>query len=359
MEEEASARGGMHAAILEKQRSDEELRLLVDRCEAAESERETLRRQVDRLQAGLDKTTTQRDNHCAHAEILLKEKNRSVREPQPPTRARYALNRNAAHLCPACPSRRGLPGLAGVTTRPAGYPRGGVPPAAERQLHLLTPCALTRYSKEVSTLKKELEAVYRAACDEADALARSARAVSARPASRVLQPTCLKVRCALDLGFRQHAHPPAYPRARHTTRCWCELTASPSMPRQENNRRVVNTMAAHVAAHAAKKPAPAPHAFSHLELPWTAERDGLVERVKGCVVHPSCSRRTSLMRRAPCIIASHASVRSSCIVHRRASSQAGAGQGGAGCALPRRVREPRASREDRQEPRGAQLPRRL
>ena len=39
-----------HAAILEKQRTEEELRLLVDRCEAAESEREQLRRQVDRLQ---------------------------------------------------------------------------------------------------------------------------------------------------------------------------------------------------------------------------------------------------------------------------------------------------------------------
>jgi hypothetical protein len=50
MEEEAAARGGMHAAILEKQRTEEELRLLVDRCEAAESEREQLRRQVDRLQ---------------------------------------------------------------------------------------------------------------------------------------------------------------------------------------------------------------------------------------------------------------------------------------------------------------------
>jgi hypothetical protein len=36
------------------------------------------------------------------------------------------------------PSRGGLPGLAGVTTRPAGYPTGGAPPAAERQLHLLT-----------------------------------------------------------------------------------------------------------------------------------------------------------------------------------------------------------------------------
>jgi hypothetical protein len=35
-------------------------------------------------------------------------------------------------------SRGGLPGLAGLTTRPAGYPSGGVPPAVERQLHLLT-----------------------------------------------------------------------------------------------------------------------------------------------------------------------------------------------------------------------------
>lgn len=68
--------------------------------------------------ATLEKTITQRDNHCAHAEILLKEKN--------------------------------------------------------------------RYSKETSTLKKELEAMHRAACEEADALARSARAAAAsqRPASR-------------------------------------------------------------------------------------------------------------------------------------------------------------------------------
>ena len=36
------------------------------------------------------------------------------------------------------PSRGGLPGLAGVTTRPAGFPSGGVPPAVERPLHLLT-----------------------------------------------------------------------------------------------------------------------------------------------------------------------------------------------------------------------------
>jgi hypothetical protein len=40
-------------------------------------------------------------------------------------------------------------------------------------------------------------------------------------------------------------------------------------------------MAAHVVANATKMPKPAPHAFSHLDLPWTAERDGLVERVKG------------------------------------------------------------------------------
>jgi hypothetical protein len=35
-----------------------------------------------------------------------------------------------------CPSRGGLSGLAGVATRPAGYPSGGVPPAVERRLHL-------------------------------------------------------------------------------------------------------------------------------------------------------------------------------------------------------------------------------
>jgi hypothetical protein len=36
------------------------------------------------------------------------------------------------------PLRGGLIGLAGVTTRPAGYPSGGEPPAVERQLHLPT-----------------------------------------------------------------------------------------------------------------------------------------------------------------------------------------------------------------------------
>ena len=45
------------------------------------------------------------------------------------------------HLCPASSSRGGLTGLAGVTTRPAGCPSGGVPPAAERQssTYLLPP----------------------------------------------------------------------------------------------------------------------------------------------------------------------------------------------------------------------------
>ena len=44
------------------------------------------------------------------------------------------------HLCPASLSRGGLSGLAGVPPgiRPARCPRGGVPPAVERQLHLLT-----------------------------------------------------------------------------------------------------------------------------------------------------------------------------------------------------------------------------
>jgi hypothetical protein len=43
------------------------------------------------------------------------------------------------HLCPASLSRGGLPGLAGVSTRLAGYPSIGVPPAVEKQLRLLTP----------------------------------------------------------------------------------------------------------------------------------------------------------------------------------------------------------------------------
>jgi hypothetical protein len=70
-----------------------------------------------------------------------------------------ALLEKGACLCPASPSRGGLPGLAGVTTRPAGYPSGGgstscrdaapltphaqpgtpavgLPPAVETQLHL-------------------------------------------------------------------------------------------------------------------------------------------------------------------------------------------------------------------------------
>ena len=49
------------------------------------------------------------------------------------------------HLCPASPSRGGLSGLAGVPPgiRPARCPRGGVPPAVERQLHLLEVSLLT------------------------------------------------------------------------------------------------------------------------------------------------------------------------------------------------------------------------
>jgi hypothetical protein len=36
----------------------------------------------------------------------------------------------------ALPSRGEVVWAGGVTTRPAGYPSGGVPPAVERQLHL-------------------------------------------------------------------------------------------------------------------------------------------------------------------------------------------------------------------------------
>jgi hypothetical protein len=43
---------------------------------------------------------------------------------------------NAKHLGPASSSRGGLSGLTGVTTRPAGHPSGGVPPAVARPLHL-------------------------------------------------------------------------------------------------------------------------------------------------------------------------------------------------------------------------------
>jgi hypothetical protein len=46
------------------------------------------------------------------------------------------------------PLARGLTGLAGVTTRPAGYPSGGVPPAVERQLHLLVLPSGGRYSDD-------------------------------------------------------------------------------------------------------------------------------------------------------------------------------------------------------------------
>jgi hypothetical protein len=105
------------------------------------------------LRANLDKTTTQRDNHCAHAEILLKEKN--------------------------------------------------------------------RYSKETSTLKKELEAMHRAACEEADALARSARAAasSQRPASRPQSATVAplkennRVRRPLHLPIPSSPEAPESPRS--------------------------------------------------------------------------------------------------------------------------------------------------
>jgi hypothetical protein len=55
-----------------------------------------------------------------------------VSHPKPLT-SRFAT---CLHHMPGFPSRGGLPGLAGVTTRPAGYPSGGVPPAVERPLHL-------------------------------------------------------------------------------------------------------------------------------------------------------------------------------------------------------------------------------
>jgi hypothetical protein len=50
----------------------------------------------------------------------------------------------------------GLTGLAGVTTRPAGYPSGGVPPAVERQLHLHTTDAV-----RTGTSSSELDALRR------------------------------------------------------------------------------------------------------------------------------------------------------------------------------------------------------
>jgi hypothetical protein len=54
------------------------------------------------------------------------------------------------------PREGGLSGLAGVTTRPAGYPSGGVPPATERQLHLLTywrsPDPLSKAYKSIAEL---------------------------------------------------------------------------------------------------------------------------------------------------------------------------------------------------------------
>ena len=72
--------------------------------------------------------------------------------PSPPAPATLNRNprpcspRNLSHAVRVCtegqqwerniyarlpPSRGGLPGLAGVTTRPAGYPSGGIPPCRE------------------------------------------------------------------------------------------------------------------------------------------------------------------------------------------------------------------------------------
>jgi hypothetical protein len=51
---------------------------------------------------------------------------------------RAAVSKKCCIYARLPPSRGGLPGLAGVSTRPAGYLSGGVPPAVERQLHLLT-----------------------------------------------------------------------------------------------------------------------------------------------------------------------------------------------------------------------------
>jgi hypothetical protein len=47
-----------------------------NRLERAEHEREQLQKQVQQLSLALEKTEVQRDTHCAHADLLLKEKNR-------------------------------------------------------------------------------------------------------------------------------------------------------------------------------------------------------------------------------------------------------------------------------------------
>jgi len=73
---EQSAVRESEVAMQEQMRTEEENRLMGDRLEKAEHEREQLQKQVQQLSLALEKTEVQRDTHCAHADLLLKEKNR-------------------------------------------------------------------------------------------------------------------------------------------------------------------------------------------------------------------------------------------------------------------------------------------
>mmetsp|Transcript_9940 Transcript_9940/g.13510 ORF Transcript_9940/g.13510 Transcript_9940/m.13510 type:complete len:207 (+) Transcript_9940:1-621(+) len=66
----------MQGAVTERDRTEEEVRVLGERLESSEEERERVASLLEHTESELKKATSQRDNHCAHAELILKEKNR-------------------------------------------------------------------------------------------------------------------------------------------------------------------------------------------------------------------------------------------------------------------------------------------
>jgi hypothetical protein len=69
---------------------------------------------------------------------VAKQRRELISHPHPYShQTNHPMSHTHSESLPGFPLARGLPGLAGVTTRPAGYPSGGAPPAVERQLHLL------------------------------------------------------------------------------------------------------------------------------------------------------------------------------------------------------------------------------
>ncbi|KAK3254463.1 hypothetical protein CYMTET_36322 [Cymbomonas tetramitiformis] len=76
LEEERAAILAKDLAVQDKERVEQEIRSMCERLLKAEADSERLQIENDGLRNDLEKASKQRDNHCAHAELLLKEKNR-------------------------------------------------------------------------------------------------------------------------------------------------------------------------------------------------------------------------------------------------------------------------------------------